>query len=270
MKTNYEFIEYLKNILKKNTVYMWGEYGRLVTSSTINSKKNQYPTHYDNDKVKLLKTLINKNYYAYDCAGLIKSYWMSDYGTNNVKYNKKYDKDAYGITIGNATEIGNIENIPEIPGLLLYMKGHCGIYIGNNQVIECTSNEKYVKRSGGGVGITKLTDRKWEKWVKSKWLNYENSNYYIVKQGDTLTKISKLFNVSVDDIVKTNNIKNKNLIYINQKLIIPNIKSYVVKKGDTLTKIANKYGLSTEELYEKNKDTISNINLIYIGQILNL
>ena len=63
-----------------NTVYMWGEFGRLVTNNTIDGKKKQYPSHYDDTKVKYLKSLVGKNYYAYDCAGLIKSYFMSDYG----------------------------------------------------------------------------------------------------------------------------------------------------------------------------------------------
>lgn len=274
MKSNKEFVNYLYGILEKNTVYMWGEYGRLVTGNTISSKKYQYPDHYSDERVKLLKSLVNKNYYAYDCAGLIKSYWMSDYGNSEVKYIKKYDKDAYGITMGNASVMGSIESIPEIPGLFLYMKGHCGVYIGNGLVIECTSNEKYVTRSGGGVGITNLDDRKWETWVKSKWLNYDyvvdNDKYYIVKKGDTLTKISNLFNVSVDDLVKINNIKDKNLIYVGQKIYIAKSLTYVVKKGDTLSSIAKMYGMSWKELYEKNKDIISNPNLIYIGQVLKL
>ena len=44
---------------------------------------------------------------------------------------------------------------------------------------------------------------------------------YTVKWGDTLTTIAKEHNVSVDDIVKENGIKNKNLIYVGQKLHIP-------------------------------------------------
>ena len=42
--------------------------------------------------------------------------------------------------------------------------------------------------------------------------------YYVVKKGDNLTKIAKMYNTSVDKLVKLNNIKNKNLIYVNQKL----------------------------------------------------
>ena len=43
---------------------------------------------------------------------------------------------------------------------------------------------------------------------------------YTVKSGDTLTAIAKKFGTSVDALVQKNNIKNPNLIYVGQKLII--------------------------------------------------
>ena len=47
---------------------------------------------------------------------------------------------------------------------------------------------------------------------------------YVVKKGDTLWKLAKKFNTTVNDIATINNIENPDLIYPNQKLII-------VKKG---------------------------------------
>ena len=44
--------------------------------------------------------------------------------------------------------------------------------------------------------------------------------YYTVVKGDNLTKIAKKYNTTVDELVRLNNIKNKNLIYIGQKLRI--------------------------------------------------
>lgn len=43
---------------------------------------------------------------------------------------------------------------------------------------------------------------------------------YTVKSGDTLTAIAKKYGTTVDALVKKNNIKNPNLIYTGQKLII--------------------------------------------------
>ncbi len=44
---------------------------------------------------------------------------------------------------------------------------------------------------------------------------------YIVQRGDNLTKIARRFGTTVDAIVRANNIKDKNKIYVGQKLIIP-------------------------------------------------
>lgn len=43
---------------------------------------------------------------------------------------------------------------------------------------------------------------------------------YTVKKGDNLSKIAKKYNTTVNKLVKTNNIKNPNLIYPGQKIII--------------------------------------------------
>lgn len=43
---------------------------------------------------------------------------------------------------------------------------------------------------------------------------------YTVKSGDTLTAIAAKYGVTVNDIVKQNNIKNANVIYVGQKLTI--------------------------------------------------
>lgn len=163
---------------------MWGEFGRLVTNNTIDGKKKQYPSHYDDTKVKYLKSLVGKDYYAYDCAGLIKSYFMSDYGNKKVSYIAGYDKDAYGITVGNASEKGDISTLPEEEGVLLYMKGHCGVYIGEGKVIECTSNQKISGIKYGKVCISNLSARPWKTWTKSKWLSYVKDEPEIIKDDE--------------------------------------------------------------------------------------
>ncbi len=43
---------------------------------------------------------------------------------------------------------------------------------------------------------------------------------YIVKKGDTLYKIAGIYGVTVDDLVRWNGIKNRNLIYPGQELKI--------------------------------------------------
>ncbi len=46
-------------------------------------------------------------------------------------------------------------------------------------------------------------------------------DYYYVKYGDTLNQLSKRYQVSISSLIQANGISDKNVIEINQKLIIP-------------------------------------------------
>lgn len=103
--------------------------------------------------------------------------------------------------------------------------------------------------------------------------NVDNYVVYTVKVGDTLYNIAKKYRVSVDNIIKENNL-NSNLLSIGQKLRIPNVSSpdidnqygtYIVQSGDTLYKIAERYGMTVRQLME-----INNLEstFLQIGQVL--
>ena len=93
----------------------------------------------------------------------------------------------------------------------------------------------------------------------------ENYIKYKVKKGDSLWSISRKNNVSIDELINTNNLTGTN-IKIDQELIIPTKnKIYTVKKGDTLWSIAKENNLTVNELKELNNLTG---NIISIGQQL--
>lgn len=48
----------------------------------------------------------------------------------------------------------------------------------------------------------------------------QSATYYIVKKGDTLSAIANKYNTTYQELAKLNNIKNPNLIYVDQKLLI--------------------------------------------------
>lgn len=95
----------------------------------------------------------------------------------------------------------------------------------------------------------------------------------IIQRGDTLSQIAKDYQTTVAELVRLNNIANPNLIYVGERLIVPQNTSinangseriYIVKKGDTLSKIANQYHTSVVAIAQYNG--IRNVNRIYIGQ----
>ena len=81
--------------------------------------------------------------------------------------------------------------------------------------------------------------------------NTKNPRYmqtYVVKKGDTLWKIARMFNTTVDTIKRLNNLSS-NLIRVNQVLKLPTSEAYhTVKRGDTLWSIAKMHDMSVEEL----------------------
>ena len=106
--------------------------------------------------------------------------------------------------------------------------------------------------------------------------------YYTVKKGDNLTYIAKIYGTTVNAIASLNGIKNKNLIYPNQKLKIYSSSSsqetsgdnscgkilYKIKYGDTLSKLALKYNSSVSEIAKLNN--IKNPNIIYAGTTIRI
>ena len=87
---------------------------------------------------------------------------------------------------------------------------------------------------------------------------------YIVERGDSLYSIANEFDVTVDDIVKYNNL-NSNILSIGQKLLIPidekidekptGNQYYTVQRNDSLYSIARKFNTTVDELIRLNNLT---------------
>ncbi len=75
-------------------------------------------------------------------------------------------------------------------------------------------------------------------------------NVYTVKEGDTISEIAELFNISINTIRWENNISGQN-ISVGQKLNILPVTGvkYIIKSGDTISKIADIHEAETEDIY---------------------
>lgn len=73
---------------------------------------------------------------------------------------------------------------------------------------------------------------------------------YVVRKGDTLAQIAKMYDVDTTTIVWANDLDPKVALKTGQTLVILPINGvqYIVKKGDTLASIAKKYGGDEDEI----------------------
>ena len=193
---NLEFVNKAKEIYEKyDTTYVWGTF--------MNKKKG--------------KSL------CMDCSGYIKGLFWEYPEKGKYQSNGVPDINA-NTMIKKCKDVSTNFNNIEV-GEVVWIKNHIGLYIGSGIVLEATSkwSSKLQKTALlNHKAIKGLNGRVWTKHGKLPYLNYNksNSNVYIVKSGDNLTKIAKKYGVSVDELAALNNIKNKNLIKVGQKITI--------------------------------------------------
>lgn len=105
-----------------------------------------------------------------------------------------------------------------------------------------------------------------------------HADTYVVRKGDTLTKIAQHHEVGVSDLARANQLSLKDVIRPGQELVIPSPdvlrtrsepdRFVVVRKNDTLTLIARVNGVDVKDLANANGLSLS--EHIYPGQQLRI
>ncbi len=99
------------------------------------------------------------------------------------------------------------------------------------------------------------------------------SQTHIVQYGENLSTIAVQYGTTWQELARINALSNPSIIYAGQTLSVTGGQSVakssycVVEYGDTLSSIAAQFGTTVERLASANG--ISNLNLIYAGQVLN-
>jgi len=99
---------------------------------------------------------------------------------------------------------------------------------------------------------------------------------HIVRRGESLNTIARMYGTTVNAIAMANGIVNPNFIYVGQRLTIPGGtteestggQTYVVQGGDTLSSIAVRFGTTAWAIAYANN--LPNVNIIYVGQTLSI
>lgn len=137
------------------------------------------------------------------------------------------EKDSILVKVGDYVKIGDIIAKMGNSGYSLGHHLHYDVYINNKKTnpINCT----YVYE--GQVVSEKSGNKDQIKYYKK---NNEPEIIYIVKEKDTLSHISNLYNITYQELVEYNDITNPNFIRVGQKIRIPNVNynlKFLLKKG---------------------------------------
>lgn len=158
-KNNFQALQYARAQLFRQ--YWYGTFGQLGSPQLLEEKRKQYPSMYKKWPEESFEAGFDEK--VHDCIGLaVKGYMMSPDPESPARYIEKYDVSADKM-IELCKETGSYSSIPEIPGILVWKKGHIGIYEGNGVTIEA---------KGHAYGVVRTKDTKWKKWGLCPWWEY--------------------------------------------------------------------------------------------------
>lgn len=196
LMTSTEFINAAKNIANNyKTVYANGTVGQPLTNSLIDANAKRL-SWYTPARIAQLKSLVGKGYYAFDCSGTIKGIlWGWNEGSLPGYGKPGYPPDTNEDGLLQACTNVSTDFSKIVPGAFLWVSGHCGLYIGNKQAIECTPKwqNKVQITNVANLGNTSGNSRTWTKWGKLPWVNYVAAD-----DIDSITKVPPYVYKNVD------------------------------------------------------------------------
>lgn len=181
------FLEKLEEIFKMKTIYGKGCIGTPVTYGNVKSMQNMYPDWWTDEKIESrFKPIYGKNYFSFDCNGLIKAViWGFDGSSNSFRGGAKYETN--GLKDFSVSSVSSMKDVADLKtdfssiekGEVLFTPGHIGVYVGNGLCIESTCGELgngVVKTCVSNIGtVNGYGSRKWSYHGKLKCVDYTTS-----------------------------------------------------------------------------------------------
>lgn len=160
-KTNVGLVDYCRKQVGRP--YWYGTFGQLATKALYENRKKAYPRYY-----KATDYQHQFGLKVHDCIGLVKGYMWTD-SPDSTHYTYKghgFGDMSADMCYRHCTRKGEgIDTMPDIPGILVFMNGHVGVYAGNGEVIEARGHSY-------GVVVTKLNGRTWKRWAYLDEIQY--------------------------------------------------------------------------------------------------
>jgi len=184
LMTASEFIDkvkYVESVTRGKNTYVQGSFGFPLNQQNKNYFLNDYVNSWNSKHVNCIKKA-SSDTFGFDCVNLIKAVlwgWTGDlndrYG--GAKYVSSMDVNADGL-INKCEASTNFDNI--VPGEVVWMSGHVGVYIGDGEVIESSPKWSTDPDGCGQIHVSKLENigysgeksRTWTKHGKLPYIQY--------------------------------------------------------------------------------------------------
>ena len=153
--------------------------------------------------------------------------------------------------------VGVIDYVIKPGDTLWKIANNCNVTV--DDIVKLNNLDSTIIYPGQVIKLSKQCSAKQEN-------NNEVENLYIVKRGDTLYSIARMFGTTPQQLIEDNNLQT-DMLSIEQKLKVPrnNYIEYVVQPGDTLYSISRRYNTTSNIIKELNN---LNSDLLQINQIL--
>lgn len=173
MKTNLKLVEFAEKAFKEDWGYCLGTFGNILTPTLLQQKMKQGNGvgAYNTKNLPYLKKYTNKR--VSDCYGLVKAFkWWNGEG-KQPSYIASQDRNQEG-AFNASKEKGPLSTIPEVPGLILWMRGHAGIYIGHGEFIECVGSPVGMRKGKIANGRV-ISGSPFTHWFKDTYVDYQST-----------------------------------------------------------------------------------------------
>lgn len=174
-----EFVETATLIAEDlDTLYIMGCFGAPMNEKNKTRYKKNHEYNKKPERSNMIQCATDSTF-GFDCCGLIKSIlWgfsadkKHTYGGAKYKANGVPDTNAEGLIQKCSGVSTNMNTITA--GEMVWMQGHCGIYIGNGRVVEATPKwDNGVQITGLATHVHNCThERIWTKHGKLPWVTY--------------------------------------------------------------------------------------------------
>ena len=212
-----EIVDYLRKHVKENDI--------ILTLGAGNVTKIAKKFNTNVNEIKRLNNLKSNILYVGQTLRVPEYYKAED---TNISYVVKRGDSLYSIARQYGVNVNDLMKVNNLTSDLLSI----------GQIINIPSSTTIVTPSEDDI------------------INEENT--YVVKNGDTLWSISRIFNVSIDDIKNKNNLTS-DILTVGSVLTIPtgtetgnDIIVYTVKRGDSLWKLARDYNTTINDIKQLN------------------